>query len=41
MARLKKWSKEIIGLVVILFVVFTVMDFWRKPESLADRKSVV
>ncbi|EMF4671094.1 protein disulfide oxidoreductase [Providencia stuartii] len=35
MARLKKWSKEIIGLVVILFVVFTVMDFWRKPESLA------
>ncbi|QIC16937.1 protein disulfide oxidoreductase [Providencia vermicola] len=35
MARLRKWSKEIIGLVVILFIVFTVMDFWRKPESLA------
>lgn len=35
MARLKKWSKEIIGLVVIVFIVFTVMDFWRKPESLA------
>ncbi|MCW2255917.1 thiol-disulfide isomerase/thioredoxin [Providencia alcalifaciens] len=35
MARLKKWSKELIGLIVILFIVFTVMDFWRKPESLA------
>lgn len=35
MARLRKWSKEIIGLMVILFIVFTIMDFWRKPESLA------
>ncbi|MGG4607714.1 protein disulfide oxidoreductase [Providencia sp. Me31A] len=35
MNRLKKWSKEIIVLVIILFVAFTVMDLWRKPQTLA------
>ncbi len=35
MTRLKKWSKELIVLAIILFVVFTVMDLWRKPQSLA------
>ncbi|MGX2016269.1 protein disulfide oxidoreductase [Providencia huashanensis] len=35
MNRLKKWSKEIIVLAIILFVAFTVMDLWRKPQTLA------
>ncbi|MBP8098841.1 MAG: protein disulfide oxidoreductase [Acinetobacter sp.] len=35
MTRLKKWSKELIVLAIILFVAFTVMDLWRKPQSLA------
>ncbi len=35
MMRLKKWSKELIVLAIILFVAFTVMDLWRKPQSLA------
>lgn len=35
MGRLKKWSKELLVLAVILVIAFTVMDFWRKPQSLA------
>ncbi|MBZ3681294.1 MULTISPECIES: protein disulfide oxidoreductase [Providencia] len=35
MNRLKKWSKEIIVLAIILFIAFTVMDLWRKPQTLA------
>lgn len=35
MSRLKKWSKELIVLAIILFVAFTVMDRWRKPQSLS------
>ena len=35
MLRLKKWSKELIVLAIILFVAFTVMDLWRKPQSLS------
>ena len=35
MGRLKKWSKELLVLAIILVIAFTVMDFWRKPQSLA------
>ncbi|MGL5952329.1 MAG: protein disulfide oxidoreductase [Providencia rustigianii] len=35
MGRLKKWTKELIVLALILLVAFTIMDFWRKPQSLA------
>ncbi|MBS0923665.1 protein disulfide oxidoreductase [Providencia sp. JGM181] len=35
MGRLKKWSKELLVLAIILAIAFTVMDFWRKPQSLA------
>ncbi|HFF8523894.1 TPA: protein disulfide oxidoreductase [Providencia rettgeri] len=35
MNKLKKWSKEIIVLAIILFIAFTVMDLWRKPQALA------
>ncbi len=35
MNKIKKWSKEIIVLAIILFIAFTVMDLWRKPQTLA------
>ncbi len=35
MGRLKKWSKEILVLAVIIFIATAAMDLWRKPESLS------
>lgn len=37
MTRLRKWLKEIIVLVVIIFISTTAMDWWRKPAHLAPQ----
>lgn len=35
MGRLKKWSKELLVLAVIIFIATAAMDLWRKPERLS------